>query len=185
MKLGLTFCCVAVLVTVAAASIACDDGDGSTPTGTPVATVEPTVEPNPASTERPSQPIPMVDVNSSSEGTAERVFAEWLIAWKDRDFDRMATFSQKTWLDVHDNPAELLEAQYGFKELLGAEFTNIVRTTEVANEITTMIYYSLGSDVQEKQVTARVIREAAPYEPSPAGDWGVNPISTLAEEDLP
>lgn len=157
----------------------------ATVTASPEQTPAPTVEPTPAPTETPVTTYPMVDVNSFSEGTAERAFAEWLTAWKDRDFNRMAAFSQKTWLDGEDNPAETLEAQYGFKELLGAEFTNIVRTTEVANDIAATIHYSFGSDVQKKQITARVIREAAPYEPSPAGDWGVNPISTLREEDLP
>ncbi len=128
----------------------------------------------------------MVDVNSFSEGTAERAFAEWLTAWKDKDFDRMFAFSEKDWQQSGGSPEEL-DAQYGSVELLGAEFTNIVRTSEVANDITATIYRLdfFGSDVLKKQITARIFRETGTGELSPTGEWGVNPVSTLREKDVP
>jgi hypothetical protein len=48
----------------------------------------------------------------------------------------MAAFSEKDRQNSEGDPAATLEAQYGDTELLGAEFTNIVRTSDVANDIT-------------------------------------------------
>lgn len=49
-------------------------------------------------------------------------------------------------------------------------------------DITATVYYALGTEIKAKTVKARVIREVAPYQPSPLGEWGVNPLSTLKEE---
>jgi hypothetical protein len=128
----------------------------------------------------------MVDASSFPEGTAERAFAEWLTAWKDKDFNRMAAFSESDWRNSESDPAAVLEAQYGDVELIGAEFTDVVRTSDVANDITATIYRLgfFGTDVLKKRITARVFRETESGELSPAGEWGVNPISTLREEDV-
>lgn len=53
-------------------------------------------------------------------GTAERAIAEYLNAWKNRDWQRMVQFTQKTWRSGNDDRALTLEAQHDFKELLGA-----------------------------------------------------------------
>jgi hypothetical protein len=94
----------------------------------------------------------------------------------------MVKFSQKTWRSGEPNPAEKLEDWYGFKDLLGAKITKRTPVSNVTVDITATIYYSFGSEIETKIITGRVIREVAPYKPSPNGEWGVNPISTLAEE---
>ena len=128
----------------------------------------------------------MVDVGSFSEGTAERAFAEWLAAWKAKDFVRMAAFSEQDWQNSEGDPAATLQAFYGDTELLGAEFTNKDRTSEVASDITATIYRLnfFDTDVLKKRITARIFRETEAGELSPIGEWGVNPISTLREEDV-
>ncbi len=124
----------------------------------------------------------MVSANSYLADSPERAFAEFLISWQEKDWDRMAKFTQKTWSSKEKNPAEMLDAWYGFKDLLGAEITKKSSVSDVTMDITATIYYAVGSKIETKMITARVIREVAPYTPSPKGAWGVNPISTLREE---
>lgn len=125
---------------------------------------------------------PMVRADSYSVGSKERAFAEFLISWQKKNWSRMVKFTQKTWSSGESNPAETLEAWYGFKDLLGAKITKKTAESNVAVDITATIYYAFGSEIKTKSITARVIREVAPYKPSPKGEWGVNPISTIAEE---
>ena len=125
---------------------------------------------------------PMVSANSYSVGSKERAFAEFLISWQKKDWRRMVKFTQKTWSSGENNPAEMLEAWYGFKDLLGAKITKKTSVSNVTVDITATIYYAFGAEIKTKVITARVIREDAPFKPSTNGEWGVNPISTLAEE---
>jgi len=152
-------------------------------TPTPPPTEQPARTPTPTPTPAPEpESYPMVKVDSYPAGSAERAFAEFLTAWKDKDWDRMAEFTQITWRSNEENPAEMLNAVYGFKDLLGAE---IIRKEEwgsdAAVKITATIYYRIAQ-VEKKTITAMVICETAPYEPNPEGKWGVNPISTMREE---
>ena len=45
-------------------------------------------------------------------------------------------------------------------------------------------YEAVPNQIERKEIVARVIREIAPYDASPDGQWGVNPTSTLREIDL-
>jgi len=144
----------------------------------------PTPAPAPAPTPTPTpapESYPMVDIDSYAIGSAERALAEFLTAWRDEDWDRMAEFTQITWRSGEENPAELLEAQYGFKDLLGAE---MVRKEEwgsdAAVKIIATIYYRIAQ-VEKKTITAMVICETEPYTTDPEGKWGVNPLSTLRD----
>ncbi len=150
----------------------------------PSETLAPAPAPTPAPAPAPApapESYPMVKIGSYPEGSAERAFAEFLTAWKDKDWDRMAEFSQITWRSAQNNPAEMLNSAYGFKDLLGAEIIKKSDVSDVMVDITATIYYRIAQ-VEKKSITARVIRETAPNKPSSEGKWGVNPISTLREE---
>ena len=118
-------------------------------------------------------------------GSAEQTLANWVAAWRDEDWQRMANLSQLTWADVEPDPVGILDAWYGFKTLKGFEVKDIDRISEVATDVTFVVQYeAFTNQIDKKEITAKVIRETAPYEPSAQGEWGVNPISALAETDL-
>lgn len=136
----------------------------------------------PVSLELNVVPYPMVSPASYPRDSPERAVAEYLEAWQKADWNRMATFTSKTWQDGQSDAAGLLEAQYGFKDLLGATIEGNTPQSDLMVDIGVTVYYALGSEIRTRTLTARVIRESAPYTPSTSGDWGVNPLSTLREE---
>jgi len=119
------------------------------------------------------------------EGSAERALAEYVFGWKNQVWPQMVKWSQKTWIDGEPDPAGVLEAWYDFKTLKGFEIRDVEIVSEVTTDITFVVHYeAIPNEISKKQITARVIREAAPYEPSLQGEWGVNPISALRETDV-
>jgi len=120
-----------------------------------------------------------------SQGSAERTLAEYMLAWKNQDWDKMASFAQKTWLSNKTEPAGLLEAWYDFKTLKGFEITNAKKVSNVTTDITCIVQYeAVTNQISKKQITARVIKETAAYTPNEQGQWGVNPTSTIREIDI-
>ena len=125
---------------------------------------------------------PMVSASSHSADSPERAFVEFLIAWREKDWSRMEKFTQKTWNIKDKNPAETLDAWYGLKDLLGAEIIKKNTVSDVTVDITATVYYAVGSKIETKKITGRVICEIVAYVQSPRGEWGVNPLSALREE---
>ena len=118
-------------------------------------------------------------------GTAERALAEYVWAWKNQDWERMANYAQKTWLSYEDDPGDLLEAWYDFKTLKGFEISEVKVVSSVAADITFIVQYeAFASRIEEKQITAKVIKETEANKTDERGQWGVNPTSALAEKDL-
>lgn len=125
---------------------------------------------------------PMLNANSFSVDSPERAFAEYLISWQKNDWDRMVKFTEKIWRSDKRDAAEILEATYGFRNLLGAEIIEKKAISNVAADITATVYYAIGKNIFKKKITAKVIREDAFNQLSAGGEWGVNPISTLRED---
>lgn len=120
-----------------------------------------------------------------SQGSAERTLAEYVLAWKNQDWNKMASLAQKTWLSSETDPAGLLEAWYDFKTLKGFEITNVQKVSNVTYDITFVVQYeAVTNQISKKQITARVIKETAAYTPSEQGQWGVNPASAIRETDI-
>jgi hypothetical protein len=118
------------------------------------------------------------------EGSAPRALAEFVLAWKNQDWNAMVDSSQETWISEEPDPAALLEAWYDFKTLRGFEVKDVQTVSDVTADITFIVQYeAVTNEISKKQITARLIRENGPYNPSPQGEWGVNPLSTLAETD--
>lgn len=117
-----------------------------------------------------------------SQGSAERTLSEYMLAWKNQDWDKMASFAQKTWLNNETDPAGLLKAWYDFKILKGFEITNVKKVSNVTTDITCIVQYeAVTNQISKKQITARVIKETAAYTPNEQGQWGVNPTSAIRE----
>ncbi len=127
-------------------------------------------------------PYPMPSVTSYSVTSPERAFVEFLISWQNRDWDRMAKFTQLTWRATQTKPSQFLEDWYGLKDLLGAKIISRKTETNAVVDLTATVYYALGSEMMTKSITARVIRESSVYSPSTTGQWGVNPLSAWRED---
>lgn len=117
---------------------------------------------------------------SSAYSGASRVVAEWVAAWRADRFARMAALSQVSWRRRTQGATSLLRDQYGFKDPVGFRITRVRRITGVAAEVTFRVDYRTFK-VEHVLIAAMVIREDRNGNPSPAGAWGVNPISTLRE----
>lgn len=132
-----------------------------------------------------SEPYPMADPSSYPLGSPEMVFAEYLVAWKNKDWNRMLQCTRLSWRNRQKEPVEVIKLYYGLKALLGAKIIDTDNASNVSVDITAGIYYKqvIGSKaVQEKSITARLIRESAVGQPSQDGEWRIDPLSTLKEE---
>ena len=120
---------------------------------------------------------PMVSANSYSADSPERALAEYLNCWKQKDWNKMVEFTQKTWRSGKEHPEEHLADRYDLRNLVGAEITkkNVMGDNMV--QVEAKVYFFMGASPREEKITANLIRESAPYTPSSTGDWGVNPIS--------
>lgn len=120
-----------------------------------------------------------------SQGSAERTLAEYVLAWKNQDWNKMVSLAQKTWISNETDPAGLLEAWYDFKTLKGFEIINAQKVSNVTYDITFIVQYeAVTNQISKKQITARVMKETAAYTPSEQGQWGVNPTSAIRETDI-
>ena len=120
---------------------------------------------------------PMVSANSYSADSPERALAEYLNCWKQKDWNRMVEFTQKTWRSGKEHPEEHLADRYDLRDLVGAEITKKGVMGGNMVQVEAKVYYFVGAFLREEKITANLIRESAPYTPSSTGDWGVNPIS--------
>ncbi|MCX6645817.1 MAG: DUF4340 domain-containing protein [bacterium] len=125
------------------------------------------------------------ELSQYGQNTSEYALVQYMIAWRDQNWNQMSQYVELTWKDSENDPVGMLEAWHDFKILKGFQIESVTRTSSVANDITYIIEYEFGTNnVVKKRVTARVIRESAPYTTNENGRWGVNPTSTLAEEDM-
>ncbi len=119
------------------------------------------------------------------QGSAERTLAEYVTAWKEQNWSKMASFAQKTWLSTETDPTGLLAAWYDFKTLKGFEITSVEKVSNVTYDIAFLVQYEAATNqISKKQITARVIKEITAYTPSEQGQWGVNPTSAIREIDV-
>ena len=202
----------AVLMLIAVISSALSEGSDDGDSGKVVGDEGTPVEPSPTATEisepdeveaTPTPPPEATDVPTPVEatdtppplvfqpasdfpvGSVEQTLANWVAAWRDQDWQKMVNLSQLTWVDGEADPAGILAASYDFKTLRSFEVTRIEVISEVMVDVTFVVAYeAFTDDVVRRAITARVIREVAPYEPSTQGQWGVNPISALRETDI-
>lgn len=110
------------------------------------------------------------------------VMQDWIAAWKAKKFRRMVALSQVSWRSRTSDAAGLLDAQYGFKDVLSYRFVRCA-SNSVTARVTYRVRYRTFK-VSDVLITGNVIREDASGHPSATGRWGVNPISTLREKPV-
>lgn len=104
-------------------------------------------------------------------------------SWKNSNWTGMFNSTQITWKSRHS--LELLKMWFETKDLISFKVLEIVKINDVCFDITVKVKYFLRvSTLRESKVTARVICEVDPYEPSIHGKWGVNPGGILRNLNL-
>lgn len=145
----------------------------------PAAPTQPADTPSPA-TESYTFQTP----ESILEGTPERVVAEYVAAWKQKDWDGMVAAIDYDSRNRESDIAGQLKSSYDFKVLVGFEIQSVTRVSDVAADVTYAIWYdSEFSGMESKVVTAKVLKMTADGSLNRNGEWGVNWISALKEED--
>ena len=109
----------------------------------------------------------------TSEYTVSQLFANWI----KKDFIKINKYIQKTWLNN--------EGKDGFKNMFGMiEVINYyIYDKEIITDCREEVDFRLDIIFRGKEVSmygkANTICEIDSYQPSPKGQWGVNPISIL------
>lgn len=131
---------------------------------------------------------PIIDINLYPEGSPERTLANYLEAWRKSQWGEMFEATQLTW--KNDNKIDKLKQLCSGFRLLGAEIKGHrgipTLSNTVAQDIIATIHYKFplwtkrgANKVYTKDIVVRLICETEPYQASPEGRWGVNPISAL------
>jgi hypothetical protein len=120
--------------------------------------------------------------------TDTEALTKFLEAWKAQNWAAMASLTQLTWRARHADPAVWLEEAYGHKLLAGFEIETSQAISPSASRVSVAVKYKLASSkgfgrspLRTKQIDVMVICESAAYQPTPTGQWGINPISALRE----
>src|SRR5258708_14670221 len=102
----------------------------------------------------------------------EDVCASYFAAWKAKNWKKMAALTTKTWRSSEKDPVGFFKDVYGFRSLSSAKITHVNRRGQITVDVTVKVIYKGFRCVEEHVVTARMIRESAPFKPSPKGKWG-------------
>ena len=117
------------------------------------------------------------------EGTPEAAATAWLRAWKERQFDEMASWTQVRRQLRQAQLAANLESMFGFRELDGFHLVTIRDAAAALTEVTAKLRF-VGSG-PSVLMTANVVFEDEQGNPvvrgTGPGRWGVNEISALRQ----
>ncbi|MGI8467797.1 MAG: hypothetical protein ACR2N3_05025 [Pyrinomonadaceae bacterium] len=116
-------------------------------------------------------PTSLPEVSYYTAAPSWRVVVEMLHAWKKEKWQAMVSLTQKSWRDSKQNPAEDLESQFSFMNLLGAEHVSGQLIGPNMAEVKVDVYVSMGGEVRKKRMKVNVVQEQ--------GQWGFNPISAM------
>jgi len=119
----------------------------------------------------------LMKLNLDNKNTSEYVVSKLFKSWKDKDFKKANKYIQGTWL-YHNNEKEF-EKIFGIYKLIDFYFYDKEIITNCRHEIDFRVDVILEDKTKSLYGKANMICETAPYEPSPKGKWGVNPISLL------
>ncbi len=118
-------------------------------------------------------------------GTPERALAEFLAAWRGKDFAHMAQATDITWKHTDPNPPQALRKQFTPVTLLGTQIIgpgsdewSQPPTENIVNLRMTLRYRSYNG-LHTQTLSATVMREVRPYVQNRAGTWGVSPEFTV------
>ena len=118
-----------------------------------------------------------MELNLKNKKTSEYAVSQLFANWVKKDFGKINKYIQKTWLNN--------EGKDGFKKMFGMiEATDYyIYDKEIITDCREEVDFRLDIIFRGKEVSmygkANTICEIDSYQPSPKGQWGVNPISIL------
>lgn len=119
----------------------------------------------------------MIKPENFKDGTPEKALALYLEGWKERDWNKMLTWTQKSWVEMMPFSEEALKARYYFK-IIDYEIVEMQMIGNVAFSAKIVMKYEIARGVVKTAAAdARAICEIEPMVPAPNGEWGVNPTS--------
>ncbi len=132
---------------------------------------------------------PFVNTTQYGQGTAERTVADFLVAWRDKDYRRMASLMSISSRSTGLADADFIESLYELKSLKGAEIVNVTPAGASTTEITVNVWYEVRTNiVQKKRIIMRTVKESTTGQAVPrtssGGSWGIVPLS-LREIEAP
>lgn len=120
---------------------------------------------------RPTQLAPP-DPTDYRPGTPRRAAAEFLDAWHDRAWDRMAVWTAPLWRENLPDPAASLRFRFGIARLRGAEQGDLRRLDENRAALAVdLAATKLTPELERRRVTMDLRRAD--------GRWGVEPTSIV------
>lgn len=118
---------------------------------------------------RPTQ-LSKPDPSDYRPATARRAAAEFLDAWHDRDWDRMATRSALLWRENVPDPAASLRLRFGRLRLTGAYQRELRRSSANRAVLVVELPTTEGAAEIERRISTMDLRREG-------GRWPVEPIS--------
>ena len=108
---------------------------------------------------------------------ALQAITEFLVAWKNQDWQKVLDYCQISWVDASPDPMEELKILLGYK-LVEIGMIDLIPVSDVASRGKIKIEYNIARGVSKKaEIEPMIICETAPLTPDIKGKWGVNPIS--------
>jgi len=130
--------------------------------------------------------VKKVNVNLYEEGTPESVYAHFLQAWQDRDFEGMLDYCQKYWVEGNSDPLNEIKVRFEpffidcvlYIQDSERNDTNGLNT-DIVRDLLALIEINYEGKKLKKKFVPRLIKENDSCCPSVSGTWGVNPVSAL------
>lgn len=112
-------------------------------------------------------------------GGAERAAAEFMQAWHDRAWSRMASWTAAAWVEQHASAASDLRKRFRGRRLLGWELVRSRLHPRRALATVTVAFRDLRPRVRRQRLRLRLWRETRDGRlavPASSGHWGVDPL---------
>jgi len=116
-----------------------------------------------------------MELDLDNKNTAEYMVSKLFESWKAKDFKGINKYIQGTWL--YHNNKERFEKMFGIYKLIDFYIYDKEIITNCRHEVDFRVDVIFNDKTKSLYGKANVICETAPYEPSPNGKWGVNPLS--------
>lgn len=110
-----------------------------------------------------------------------KVMKEFLIAWKEKNWNGMFDLVQLTWKSKEENTVEALSYFFLGRRLKSWKFDKELIPYGFKKEVVkdfqiSITFEDLNGKKRKGKIYPRLICEVAPYRASTNGTWGVNPL---------